>query len=79
MLDLFLTIAEITLAMTPILLIALLFCRFARRWSAGCRCAVWCILLLRLAIPFNISLPTPAIDLAPARAELFCFRRFRPC
>ena len=69
MLDLFLTIAEITLAMTPILLIALLFCRFARRWSAGCRCAVWCILLLRLAIPFNISLPTPAIDLAPALPE----------
>lgn len=66
---LFLTIAEITLAMTPLLLAALLFSRFGRKFSAGCRYAIWCILLLRLAIPFNISLPTPAIDLAPALPE----------
>ena len=66
---LFLTIAEITLAITPLLLTALLFSRFGRKFSAGCRYAIWCILLLRLAIPFNISLPTPAIDLAPALPE----------
>lgn len=70
MYDLFLTIAEITLAMTPILLIALLFSRLSRRWSAGCRYAIWCVLLLRLAIPLNFSLPVPAIDLpSPAPAE----------
>ena len=63
---LFLTIAEITLAMTPLLFAALLFSRFGRRFSAGCRYAIWCILLLRLAIPFNISLPTPVIDLPTA-------------
>ncbi|MBR7184195.1 MAG: peptidoglycan DD-metalloendopeptidase family protein [Clostridia bacterium] len=67
--ELFLTIAEITLAMTPILLIALLFCRFARRWSAGCRYAIWCVLLLRLAIPLNFSLPFLTIDLAPSSPE----------
>ncbi len=65
---LFLTIAEITLAMTPLLLAALLFSRFGRKFSAGCRYAIWCVLLLRLAIPFNISLPTPVIDL-PAATE----------
>lgn len=68
MYTLFLTIAEITLAMTPLLLIALLFSRFGRRFSAGCRYAIWCVLLLRLAIPLNFSLPVPAIDLAAPAA-----------
>ncbi len=63
--ELFLTIAEITLAMTPLLALAWLFARLGKRFSAGCRYAVWCILLLRLAIPLNFTLPTPVLDLAP--------------
>lgn len=65
MYDLFLTIAEITLAMTPLLLLAWGFAKLGKRFSAGCRYAVWCILLLRLAIPLNFTLPTPVIDLTP--------------
>ncbi len=63
--ELFLTIAEITLAMSPVLLLALLLSRFGRRFSAGCRYAVWCLLLLRLAIPVNISFPAPVVSLTP--------------
>ncbi len=60
----FLAIVEITLAMMPILLFALLFSRLGRKFSSGCRYAILCVLLLRLAIPYNLTLPGPVLSFA---------------
>lgn len=65
-----LTVLEITLAISPLMLAALLFARFGRRFSAACHDAILFILLLRLAIPLNFTLPLPALTLtAPVPSE----------
>lgn len=62
--ELFLSILEVTLGVSVVIVVLLLALPLLRRYfSARARCAVWVLLAVRLLLPFNLSLPSAPIVL----------------
>ena len=62
--NLFLDILEINLAMTPVILLLILFSgRFRRTYGAKRLKALWILLAVRLVIPYNYTLPWAEVRL----------------